>query len=177
METKLLSEFYHLEEFRGIEGYQKHGGYEVLKKALKMQPQQIIDEVKASGLRGRGGAGARRLAGVEGEEAPAHPRAQGADAAVDLAVLPVGVGAGAAQGELDGEADVGPHRGAGRGAEDELGGGEVVVVVEVAGARRPAARWRWGPSGWRAPDRARGGGRPRSRRPSCLRLRRPRIAV
>ncbi len=57
METKLLSEFYHLEEFRGIEGYQKHGGYEVLKKALKMQPQQIIDEVKASGLRGRGGAG------------------------------------------------------------------------------------------------------------------------
>ncbi len=57
METKLLSEFYHLDEYRGIEGYQKHGGYEVLKKALKMQPQQIIDEVKASGLRGRGGAG------------------------------------------------------------------------------------------------------------------------
>lgn len=57
METKLLTEFYHLEEFRGLAGYQKHGGYEVLKKALKMQPQAIIDEVKASGLRGRGGAG------------------------------------------------------------------------------------------------------------------------
>ncbi len=57
METKLLTEFYHLDEFRGLEGYKKHGGYEVLKKALKMQPQAIIDEVKASGLRGRGGAG------------------------------------------------------------------------------------------------------------------------
>lgn len=57
MESKLLTEFYHLEEFRGIEGYKKHGGYVDLAKALKMQPQQIIDEVKASGLRGRGGAG------------------------------------------------------------------------------------------------------------------------
>ena len=39
--------------------YQSRGGYEVLKKVLKEQtpPQQIIDEVKASGLRGRGGAG------------------------------------------------------------------------------------------------------------------------
>jgi len=57
MEAKLLTEFYHLEEFRGLQGYKKHGGYVVLAKALKMQPQQIIDEVKASGLRGRGGAG------------------------------------------------------------------------------------------------------------------------
>lgn len=57
MESKLLTEFYHLDEFRGIEGYKKHGGYVELAKALKMQPQQIVDEVKASGLRGRGGAG------------------------------------------------------------------------------------------------------------------------
>ncbi|MBS1972108.1 MAG: NADH-quinone oxidoreductase subunit NuoF [Bdellovibrionales bacterium] len=57
MESKLLTEFYHLDEFRGIEGYKKNGGYVELAKALKMQPQQIIDEVKASGLRGRGGAG------------------------------------------------------------------------------------------------------------------------
>ncbi len=56
-ETKLLSEHYDKPEFQGIEGYQKFGGYEVLKKALKMEPQAIIDEVKASGLRGRGGAG------------------------------------------------------------------------------------------------------------------------
>lgn len=57
METKLLTEFYHLDEFRTLEGYKKKGGYVQLEKALKMQPQQIIDEVKASGLRGRGGAG------------------------------------------------------------------------------------------------------------------------
>ncbi len=56
-QSKLLSEFYHLDEFRGLEGYKKNGGYKTLEKALKMQPQQIIDEVKASGLRGRGGAG------------------------------------------------------------------------------------------------------------------------
>jgi NADH-quinone oxidoreductase subunit F len=57
METKLLTEFYHLDEYRSLAGYQKNGGYQVLKKALAMQSQQIIDEVKASGLRGRGGAG------------------------------------------------------------------------------------------------------------------------
>ncbi len=37
--------------------YQANGGYEALKKALAMQPAEVIDEVKASGLRGRGGAG------------------------------------------------------------------------------------------------------------------------
>lgn len=37
--------------------YQRHGGYEQLKKALGMKPADIISEVKASGLRGRGGAG------------------------------------------------------------------------------------------------------------------------
>ncbi len=57
METKLLTEHYAKDEFRNLDGYKKLGGYQVLEKALKMQPQQIIDEVKASGLRGRGGAG------------------------------------------------------------------------------------------------------------------------
>ncbi|HVS53609.1 MAG TPA: NADH-quinone oxidoreductase subunit NuoF [Opitutaceae bacterium] len=37
--------------------YVKNGGYEMLKKAVTMQPAAIIDEVKKSGLRGRGGAG------------------------------------------------------------------------------------------------------------------------
>jgi NADH-quinone oxidoreductase subunit F len=40
-----------------IDCYLKDGGYEELKKALKMQPQEIVAEVKASGVRGRGGAG------------------------------------------------------------------------------------------------------------------------
>jgi NADH-quinone oxidoreductase subunit F len=35
----------------------KHGAYEGLRKALSMPPAQVIDIVKASGLRGRGGAG------------------------------------------------------------------------------------------------------------------------
>src|SRR3970282_148984 len=35
----------------------KFGQYEGLKKALTMEPDAIIDEVKNSGLRGRGGAG------------------------------------------------------------------------------------------------------------------------
>ncbi len=57
METKILTEFYHLPQYRGLAGYKKHGGYKVLEKTLKMEPKAIIDEVKASGLRGRGGAG------------------------------------------------------------------------------------------------------------------------
>lgn len=57
MEVKLLTEFYHEPSFQGLDGYTKRGGYEVLKKALKMQPKEIIETVKASGLRGRGGAG------------------------------------------------------------------------------------------------------------------------
>jgi NADH-quinone oxidoreductase subunit F len=42
-----------------LETYQSIGGYSVLKNILtnKRDPQQIIDELKASGLRGRGGAG------------------------------------------------------------------------------------------------------------------------
>lgn len=40
-----------------LEVYRSRGGYESLKKALAMQPDAIIDMVKASGLRGRGGAG------------------------------------------------------------------------------------------------------------------------
>ncbi len=37
--------------------YRKHGGYEVMKRAFGRQPGELIDEVKKSGLRGRGGAG------------------------------------------------------------------------------------------------------------------------
>jgi NADH-quinone oxidoreductase subunit F len=39
--------------------YEKHDGYQAWRKVLagKLTPEQIVDEVKASGLRGRGGAG------------------------------------------------------------------------------------------------------------------------
>src|SRR5215207_6092066 len=37
--------------------YTSNGGYEGMRKAVAMQPSEVIDVVKASGLRGRGGAG------------------------------------------------------------------------------------------------------------------------
>jgi NADH-quinone oxidoreductase subunit F len=44
-------------EVFGIDGYAAAGGYEALRAALAMTPADLIDLVKASGLRGRGGAG------------------------------------------------------------------------------------------------------------------------
>jgi NADH-quinone oxidoreductase subunit F len=41
-----------------LETYESHGGYKVWKNVLEsMKPEQVIEEVKKSGLRGRGGAG------------------------------------------------------------------------------------------------------------------------
>jgi NADH-quinone oxidoreductase subunit F len=40
-----------------LEGYKRDGGYVAAAKALKMQPDDVIATVKASNLRGRGGAG------------------------------------------------------------------------------------------------------------------------
>jgi NADH-quinone oxidoreductase subunit F len=40
-----------------IASYQTSGGYEGLRKALRMTPGEVVDLVKESNLRGRGGAG------------------------------------------------------------------------------------------------------------------------
>ena len=40
-----------------LDFYKKHGGYETARKVLGTEPSAVIDEVKKSGLRGRGGAG------------------------------------------------------------------------------------------------------------------------
>src|SRR6187431_1679904 len=40
-----------------LDFYTQHGGYAALRKTLGMTPEAVIDAVKASGLRGRGGAG------------------------------------------------------------------------------------------------------------------------
>src|SRR5512147_122136 len=44
-------------DLKTIEVYLKHDGYEGLKKALAMKPEEVVQAVKDSGLRGRGGAG------------------------------------------------------------------------------------------------------------------------
>jgi NADH-quinone oxidoreductase subunit F len=56
--THLLLRHRDIPDLKNIEVYKQNGGFESLKKAVtKMQPKQIVEEVKASGLRGRGGAG------------------------------------------------------------------------------------------------------------------------
>ena len=57
-----------------IASYRKHGGYEGLKKALAMTPGAVIDTVKVSNLRGRGGAGFP--AGVKWAFMPKNPNIQ-----------------------------------------------------------------------------------------------------
>lgn len=54
---KLLLEHANVEGIRYYEAYRKNGGYRSVEKALKMTPEEIVEEVKKSGLRGRGGAG------------------------------------------------------------------------------------------------------------------------
>src|SRR5271156_5405111 len=55
-EVKLLS-FRYGQGAANIDKYVELGGYESLKKCLGQTPEWIINEMKASGLRGRGGAG------------------------------------------------------------------------------------------------------------------------
>ena len=57
MSKKLLLKDAHVEGIRYFDVYRKQGGYTAAEKALKSTPEQVLEEVKASGLRGRGGAG------------------------------------------------------------------------------------------------------------------------
>jgi len=55
---RLLLEHVDVPGIDGIDVYVKHGGYATLEKALKkMSSEEVVEEVKKSGLRGRGGAG------------------------------------------------------------------------------------------------------------------------
>ncbi len=56
-ETPILSQHFGEADARTYEGWVKRGGYKALQQALTMTPAEIIDVVKSSGLRGRGGAG------------------------------------------------------------------------------------------------------------------------
>lgn len=57
MEVKILSAKFDIEDAHTIEVAKQHGAYSTLDKLFSMEPIDVIDEVKASGLRGRGGAG------------------------------------------------------------------------------------------------------------------------
>ena len=57
MSRKLLIDKVNIEGIRFYDAYRKNGGYASVEKAFKMTPAEIVDEVKKSGLRGRGGAG------------------------------------------------------------------------------------------------------------------------
>ena len=55
---KLLIENVHIPGIETFDVYRKNGGYASVEKALKkMTPEEVVEEVKKSGLRGRGGAG------------------------------------------------------------------------------------------------------------------------
>ncbi|RZM26637.1 MAG: NADH oxidoreductase (quinone) subunit F [Pedobacter sp.] len=57
MGRKLLLEHINVPGINTLEVYRQKGGYRAVEKALKMTPDEVVEEVKKSGLRGRGGAG------------------------------------------------------------------------------------------------------------------------
>ncbi len=57
MQVQVLSARFDIPDANTIEVAKKHGAYATLDKVLAMQSEEIIEIVKASGLRGRGGAG------------------------------------------------------------------------------------------------------------------------
>ncbi len=57
-QTRILLKYADEPEYNhSIECYLKHGGYNVLKKAVQSKPEDLVQEVVDSALRGRGGAG------------------------------------------------------------------------------------------------------------------------
>jgi NADH-quinone oxidoreductase subunit F len=56
-ETRILTARWGKPGSASLESYRRDGGYRALDKALSMEPAAVVDEVKRSNLRGRGGAG------------------------------------------------------------------------------------------------------------------------
>jgi NADH-quinone oxidoreductase subunit F len=57
LETRVISRRFALEGSETLDVYLKHDGFKAFLKAKEMTPEAIIEEVKTSSLRGRGGAG------------------------------------------------------------------------------------------------------------------------
>src|ERR1700726_2001213 len=57
LETRILSKRFELDNSEALATYLANGGFKAFRKAREMTPEAIIEEVKTSALRGRGGAG------------------------------------------------------------------------------------------------------------------------
>jgi len=57
LDKKIISEHFGVPQAKELAYYESKGGYQGARKAVRTEPQTLIDEVKASNLRGRGGAG------------------------------------------------------------------------------------------------------------------------
>ncbi len=57
LEVKVLTRRFGLENSRSLDTYLATDGFQGFRRALEMKPEEIIEEVKTSNLRGRGGAG------------------------------------------------------------------------------------------------------------------------
>jgi NADH-quinone oxidoreductase subunit F len=55
--SKILLRNFERSDLHTLKGYQECGGFNGIRKSLNMSPDDVIEEVKQSGLRGRGGAG------------------------------------------------------------------------------------------------------------------------
>ncbi len=55
--TQILFKNINMKDLHTMKVYEEQGGYRSLKKAFAQKPEEIVEAVKASGLRGRGGAG------------------------------------------------------------------------------------------------------------------------
>ena len=56
LETRVISKRFGIPNSASLDTYLATGGFKAFLKAREMTPEQIVDEVKASALRGRGGA-------------------------------------------------------------------------------------------------------------------------
>jgi NADH-quinone oxidoreductase subunit F len=56
-EVQVLSKYFGDPMQRRVDTYVERGGYQALKKAFELGPEGVVNTVKESGLRGRGGAG------------------------------------------------------------------------------------------------------------------------
>ena len=73
METPLTNNIAPGKEPRDLRQYENVGGYAAVRKALRMAPAEVMAMVKESNLRGRGGAGFRRVQTRRGRPERARP--------------------------------------------------------------------------------------------------------